>query len=700
MNILSWAKNKVNKLATSIESSIVSGYRRVHRVAERIKSIRYPSGERGVSGTDITYPYINEEENPELADLGTRCDIFDKIVKNIPAARAAFAHYSYPILSAEVSFDINHKLCDKHKIPNAMRDKMVEDVELAFKEQNRRRLKKRLQEHLQFMKYGFSISEMVYENRDGKVWVADLPFRHPRTVLWIPEPATNKLKGIEQRNYYGNKTPEPIPRKDLVIFAQEDIGDNFEGIATTRYMNRSYKCQMKIIVLIMVGFERFLVATPTLEPMDSSRQGYNDALNYVQSIRSHEKGGGVLPFGWKLINNEMNFTGSQVAINFKQELDRDIYLAAMTQQIMLSSGASKNGSNALMDSQSTFFDSALQTSVNIICDGYNYDVIPRQIDFNYTTLVYPEMKMTIKKEDVEKFNRMVHQYLKDGVLPKYPELLDQIIQKNGYPEVDISKILEEQEQKQREQFDRQFELQKMKDQNGDEGADKETDGNIGTGDKADKGKGDEKKPPEKPGKSENPDKSGASDKKPPKKKSEIIEGCKCLSDDDSHLHWRELTELEEKAGGVEAMEEKRRFLDVTQEDFQKQVAPIVKKQLAAVLKVAKSGKPDMVINMEVPFVNDYREAIEEYYRKSAEEGIKAVSRELKRQVPDSLFDKVKLKAKEKAAILSRRLADDLRFQVATQMTDGRNKELDRNFVEERLFNSAFLQMMDAFKEGF
>ena len=685
MNLLLWAKDKVNSLANNIERSIVHGYRRVNRITRAIKSIGYGSRELGVSGTDIPFPYINEEENPELADLGTRCDVFDKLVKNIPAARAAFAHYSYPILSAEVSFDINHKLCDKYKIPNAMRDKMVEDVELAFKEQNRRRLKKRLQEHLQFMKYGFSISELVYENRDGKVWISDLPFRHPRTILWIPEPGTNRLKGVEQRNYYGNKTPKPIPRIDLVIFAQEDIGDNFEGIATTRYMYRSYKCQMKLIILIMVGFERFLAITPFLKPTDSSRQGYEDAVKFVQSIRSHQKGGGVLPFGWDLVFNEMNFAGSQVGLNFKQELDRDIYLAAMTQQIMLSSGASKHGSNALFQGQSPFFDSALQTTANIICDGYNYDVITRQIDFNYTTLVYPEMKMTIKKEDVEKFNRMVHQYLKDGILPPYPELLDQIIQKNGYPEVDISKILEEQERKQREQFDREFEMQKMKDKDGDEDA--EIDGKDK---KVDKEKSDKEKV----------DKEKDSEKKPPKKKSETVGGCNCLEDNNSNSHWRELTELEEKAGGIEAMAEKRRFLDVTQEEFQKQVSPIVKKQLAAVLKKAKSGKPEAVINMEVPFIKEYREAVEDYYFKAASEGIRAVSRELKRKAPDSLFDRVKAKAREKAAILSRRLVDDLRFQVAAQMTDSRNREIDRNLIEESLFNTAFLQIMDAFREGF
>ncbi len=51
---------------------------------------------------------------------------------------------------------------------------------------------------------------------------ADLSFRHPRTILWVPEHGTNKLKGIEQRNYSGNKTPEPIPREDLAIFVQDD----------------------------------------------------------------------------------------------------------------------------------------------------------------------------------------------------------------------------------------------------------------------------------------------------------------------------------------------------------------------------------------------------------------------------------------------------------------------------------------------
>lgn len=329
-----------------------------------------------------------------------------------------------------------------------------------------------LSEILSFITYGWSYHEIVYKRRmgkkgnpadsskydDGLIGWKKLPIRSQETLYqWVYKEHTDDLMGMEQQTVTDTDIIQAvIPIEKALHFVTRSRKQNPEGRSILRTAYRDWYFKKRIQEIEGIGIERDLAGFPLLtapEDMDiwnseddEMKAALATAEMIVTNIRRDSREGLVLPNGWEL---QLLSTGSRRQFDTNQIIERynkQIAMSVLTDFVLL--GHESVGSFALADNKTKMFSLAVGTYLDIICEVFNNQAIPRLIDLNGEHFKgitdYPYMKHgDIEDANLDKIGSFISQMVSAGALTPDDELEDYIRQIGNLPERTADIFIEE-----------------------------------------------------------------------------------------------------------------------------------------------------------------------------------------------------------------------------------------------------------------
>lgn len=320
-----------------------------------------------------------------------------------------------------------------------------------------------ISEILSFLTYGWSYHEIVYKRRggrtnhpithskydDGLIGWRKLPIRSQDTLYgWNYKDGTDDLIGMTQ-------SPPPdygqlfIPLERALHFRTGSRKGNPEGRSILRTAYRAYYFKKRIEEIEGYGIERDLAGFPVLyAPPDlpiwdddpDMRATLARAEHIVSSIRRDAREGLVLPGGdngWKF---ELVTSGSRRQFDTNAIIDRydkRIATSVLADFVML--GQQQVGSFALADSKTKIFALSIGTYLDVICEVFNNQGIPRLFDMNgdYFKGItdYPKLcHGDIEETDLEVFGKFLTDVVGAGIIIPDDDLEAEVRRRGGLPE--------------------------------------------------------------------------------------------------------------------------------------------------------------------------------------------------------------------------------------------------------------------------
>ena len=267
-----------------------------------------------------------------------------------------------------------------------------------------------LSECLSFLPFGWSYHEIVYKRRmgktnhpmtnskysDGLVGWRKLPIRSQDTLVgWEYKPDSDDLTGMTQEPAPDYKKAT-IPLWKALHFKTRSRKRNPEGRSIFRNAYRAWYIKKRLEEIESYGMERDLAGFPVLYApaginiFDPNDEEMVQLLAYAQSLVSGirrdamegivlQNGTPELP-GWKLellaSSGKRQFDTNAII----ERWDKRIATTVLADFIML--GQQQVGSFALADSKTKIFALAIGAYLEVICEVFNNQAIPRLIDAN------------------------------------------------------------------------------------------------------------------------------------------------------------------------------------------------------------------------------------------------------------------------------------------------------------------------------
>lgn len=309
-----------------------------------------------------------------------------------------------------------------------------------------------LSECLSFIVYGWSYHEICYKRRigktatihnskykDGLIGWRKLPIRAQDTLFgWEYKDGTDDLIGMTQYTP-PDYVMATIPIEKALHFKTRSRKRNPEGQSILRTAYRAWYFKKRIEEIEGYGIERDLAGFPVItgpEGMDiwdtdddEMLETYSRVLSIVSNIRRDALEGLVLPAGWKL---ELLASSGKRQFDTNAIIDRwdkRIATAVLADFVML--GQQQVGSFALADSKTKIFALSIGSYLDIICEVFNNQAIPRLIDMNEAHFKgitdYPRMKHgDIDEQDIAQFANAIATLVGAGALVPDEEMEKEI----------------------------------------------------------------------------------------------------------------------------------------------------------------------------------------------------------------------------------------------------------------------------------
>lgn len=257
-----------------------------------------------------------------------------------------------------------------------------------------------ISEVLSFLTYGWSYHEIVYKRRmgntrnpetkskysDGLIGWRKLPIRSQDTLWEWKYDEKDNLTGLIQcapPNY----EQVFIPIEKALHFKTKSRKGNPEGRSVLRNSYRNWYFKRRIQEIEGIGIERDLAGLPVLEApegvdiwSDEYAAELAKAERIVRSVRRDEREGIVLGNGWKF---SLTSTGGRRQFDTNQIIERyDTRMAMTVLADFVLLGHQAVGSFALSSDKTELFGVALGAFLDLICEVFNNQAIPRLIDIN------------------------------------------------------------------------------------------------------------------------------------------------------------------------------------------------------------------------------------------------------------------------------------------------------------------------------
>lgn len=260
-----------------------------------------------------------------------------------------------------------------------------------------------ISEILSFLTFGWSFHEIVYKRRmghtkdlrtrskyeDGLIGWQKLPIRSQETLYeWVYDMNDNlvAMSQLPPPNY----TIFTIPLERAMLFRTKSRKDNPEGRSILRNAYRSWYFKRRIQEIEGIGIERDLAGLPVIYvPGDLDIWNEDDPNTVkikanlegmVKNIRRDEMEGLVLPDTFRL---DLVSSGGSRQFDTNAIINRyDTRIAMTVLADFIFLGHQQNGSWALSSDKTEMFAMAIGAYLDIICETFNSQGIPRLIDIN------------------------------------------------------------------------------------------------------------------------------------------------------------------------------------------------------------------------------------------------------------------------------------------------------------------------------
>lgn len=335
--------------------------------------------------------YFMEEYKNEWRD--------DQRIKNVEemrrgdgTARAGLRAVKSPLLATKWMIQTKDDSPRAEEIRAFVQSNLLEGMDRSWK--------KFLREALAYLDFGFYCFEMIWEKRNGKIWLKDLSPRIPSSIeKWqINGKDGKKEAGITQIILNDNdpkrKTMAEIPMWKLFVLTNDMEGDDITGQSLLRAAWKHWNLKQILYKIQGIAAERFGVGIPVItlgEGSGDAEKRY--AEDWGSSLRSNEKGYVVLPNdGWAIdiLTPKGNPQGEAI-VSAVDHHDHAMLHAILATFLML--GSSGGGSFALSTNLISFFFKCVEDMGNYFCEEINKQVIKQMVDLNFgEQKTYPELK--------------------------------------------------------------------------------------------------------------------------------------------------------------------------------------------------------------------------------------------------------------------------------------------------------------------
>jgi hypothetical protein len=338
--------------------------------------------------------------------------------------------FAIEMLIRQAKFEIEPQGKSKQdKIATDFVDSCIHDMQQTWQDT--------LSEILSFLTFGWAWHEICYKRRmgkqkdprlnskfdDGLIGWQKLPIRSQDT-LWRWEYDENDTLVALSQMAPPDFAIRTIPIEKSIHFITKSKKWNPEGRSILRNAYRSYYFKKRMQEIEAIGVERDLAGLPLMTPpegvniWDTEDQDAQRCRLYaekiVQNIRRDSMEGVVIPFGWKL---ELLGSSSKRQFDVEKIIERfDSRMAMTVLADFVLMGHQSVGSFALSSDKTELFSTAIGTYLDIICEAFNKQAIPRLIDLNGDHFKgitdYPKMVHgDIEDKDITKMST----YLKDMI---------------------------------------------------------------------------------------------------------------------------------------------------------------------------------------------------------------------------------------------------------------------------------------------
>ena len=386
-------------------------------------------GVYGQTGTEEYSGYYQVEPNPIWRDE-RRVELVEEMRRTDAAVKAAENAVKVPLLASDWT------------IGSKSDDEQGEEIR-AFIEENlfnmtNRSWKDLLREMLTYLTFGYAVFEMIFEVRDGVVYLSDLS---PRVQASIEKWETKDGSlGITQRilNDSGVTYAE-VPAEKLIILTNDKEGDDLTGQSIFRSAYRSYYMKTNLYKIQGIQAERWGVGLPVVKMGEDVAYGEDEkdkAEELARNIRANQKAYAVMPPGYDL--EILTPSGNPIGDSIEKAIDhhnRQIVLSILAQFLML--GGDGTGSLALSKDQSSFFLKVLEDKASYLTEQINKKVIKPLVDINFGKQeYYPELTFSpLGDTDLAEMSKVVADLLNAGAITKNSKDEQYIRSLFGFPEL-------------------------------------------------------------------------------------------------------------------------------------------------------------------------------------------------------------------------------------------------------------------------
>ncbi len=318
-----------------------------------------------------------------------------------------------------------------------------------------------ISEVLSFLTYGWSYHEIVYKRRMGNTQNPETRSKHSDGLIgWRKLPIRSQdtlweWKYDERDNLIGLVQCAPpqyeqvfIPLEKALHFKTKSRKGNPEGRSILRNSYRNWYFKRRIQEIEGIGIERDLAGLPVLvapEGVDIWSDEYREELakaeNIVRSVRRDEREGIVLSNGWQFT---LTSTGGRRQFDTNQIIERyDTRMAMTVLADFVLLGHQAVGSFALSSDKTELFSVALGAFLDLICETFNNQAIPRLININgkcfagitdYPILVHGD----IETQDLAQLGEFVSKMVGIGAITPDENMEDYLRLAANLPERDTS----------------------------------------------------------------------------------------------------------------------------------------------------------------------------------------------------------------------------------------------------------------------
>lgn len=247
-----------------------------------------------------------------------------------------------------------------------------------------------LGEILTHLEFGFSVHEMVFgvEIVEGveRIVLTKLAFRK-QTSLEAWE-AGKGVPGIKFRRSDG--TVVSIPLEKIVVFTNEQEGDNYEGRSVLRTAYRNWFYLDKYYQIDAVGHERHSLGVVKIKYPNAATDSQRDAAKRAaRNLRANEESFIEEPAGWDINFMDM-MSNSLKDIHPSMDKHERLILVNVLAQFLNIGAANGSGTRSTSEDHHELLNQSVQAVLDYIKDTMGY-VIKTLVDLNFNVDAYPTM---------------------------------------------------------------------------------------------------------------------------------------------------------------------------------------------------------------------------------------------------------------------------------------------------------------------